>query len=227
VIAWVPFNESWGVPALPTSADQRALVLALYHLTKALDPGRPVVGNDGWEQVVTDIVTVHDYSAGGRTLRDRYGSKEAVARTLAEVQPGYHTVVLPELQHARQPVMITEFGGITLTSASRGDVWQGYGGERDTEAFLRRYRSLVDALLDSPSVTGFCYTQLTDTEQEQNGLLTDRRKPKLPVDELRAINRRTAASVPADAIGAFEFGDYPAPPDRRIGQDHSPADESS
>jgi beta-galactosidase/beta-glucuronidase len=219
VIAWVPFNESWGVPALPTSASQRALVLALYHLTKALDPTRPVVGNDGWEQVVTDIITVHDYSAHGSTLRERYGTEAAMRRTLAEVQPGYHTVVLPELPHARQPVMITEFGGITLTSATRGEVWPGYGGEPDTAAFVERYRSLVDALLDSPSVTGFCYTQLTDTEQEQNGLLTDRRKPKLPPDLLRAVNRRTAASVPADAIGAFDFGDYPVPLDRRIDQD--------
>jgi beta-galactosidase/beta-glucuronidase len=225
VIAWVPFNESWGVPALPTSASQRALVLGLYHLTKALDPGRPVVGNDGWEQVVTDIVTVHDYSADGQTLRDRYGTKEAVARTLAEVQPSYHTVVLPELQQAQQPVMITEFGGMTLVSATHGEVWHGYGGEPDTAAFLRRYRSLVDALLDSPSVTGFCYTQLTDTEQEQNGLLTDRREPKVPPDQLRAINRRTAASVPADAIGAFEFGDYPAALDRRVEQDPSFASE--
>ena len=219
VIAWVPFNESWGVPALPTSADQRALVLGLYHLTKALDPARPVVGNDGWEQVVTDIVTVHDYSADGQTLRDRYGTEQDLRRTLAEVQPGYHSVVLPELPQARQPVMITEFGGITLTSATRGEVWRGYGGEPDTAAFFERYRSLVDALLDSPSVTGFCYTQFTDTEQEQNGLLTDRREPKLPLGLLRAVNRRTAASVPADAIGAFDYGDYPAPLDRRIDQD--------
>jgi hypothetical protein len=224
VIAWVPFNESWGVPALPTSAEQRALVLGLYHLTKALDPTRPVVGNDGWEQVVTDIVTVHDYSADGATLQERYGSPEAVRRTLAEVQPHYHTVLLPGLPEVRQPVMITEFGGITLTSAVHGEVWRGYGGEPDTEAFLQRYRSLVDALLDSPTVTGFCYTQLTDTEQEQNGLLTEHREPKLAMDVLRAVNRRTSAAVPADAVGAFDFGDYPAPLDRRVSQE-PPEDE--
>jgi len=226
VIAWVPFNESWGVPALPTSAEQRALVRGIYHLTKALDPTRPVVGNDGWEQVITDIVTVHDYSAHGTTLRARYGTEHALRRTLSEVQPSYHTVVLPELPQTRQPVMITEFGGITLTSTTRGEVWHGYGGEPDTDSFLERYRSLVDALLDSPSVTGFCYTQLTDTEQEQNGLLTNRREPKLPIEKLRAINRRTAASVPADAIGAFDYGDYPAALDVRIDQDEGdlPAD---
>ena len=220
VIAWVPFNESWGVPSLPTSADQRHLVLALYHLTKSLDPTRPVVGNDGWEQVVSDILTVHDYSAHGATLRERYGSQAAVQQTLAHVQPGYRTVLLG-LPQAEQPVMITEFGGITLASPEPGEeVWLGYGAAPDADAFLQRYASLVDALLDSPAVTGFCYTQLTDTVQEQNGLLTEDRVPKVPTARIRAVNCRTAASVPADAIGEFQFGDYPAALDDRV--EHRP-----
>jgi hypothetical protein len=89
------------------------------------------------------------------------------------------------------------------------------------EVFVDRYRSLVDALLDSPAVTGFCYTQLTDTVQEQNGLVTEDREPKVPVERIRAINCRTAASVPADAVGEFEYGDYPQPLDRRA--EHRPA----
>ncbi|MFL6027332.1 MAG: glycoside hydrolase family 2 protein, partial [Friedmanniella sp.] len=218
VIAWVPFNESWGLPALPTSAAQRHLVSAVYHLTKSLDPTRPVVGNDGWEQIVSDVLTVHDYSARGQTLRQRYGSHAAVAETLRDVQPGNRAVVLPELSLGKQPVMITEFGGITLASTARGEVWSGYGAAADVEAFLSRYASLVDALLDSPAVTGFCYTQLTDTVQEQNGLLTERRVPKVPLDRIRAVNCRTSAAVPADGIGEFEFGDYPVPLDRRTDQ---------
>ena len=218
VIAWVPFNESWGVPSLPTAAPQRHLVQALYHLTKALDPTRPVVGNDGWEQVVSDILTVHDYSAHGQTLRERYGTSDAVEATLRDVQPGYHAVLLPDLPLGRQPVMVTEFGGITLASAARGEVWNGYSAAADVDAFLQRYAALVDALLDSPSVTGFCYTQLTDTVQEQNGLLTEHREAKVPVDRVRAVNCRTSAAVPADAIGQFEYGDYPAPLDERISQ---------
>ena len=86
------------------------------------------------------------------------------------------------------------------------------------EAFLSRYRSLVDALLDSPALTDFCYTQLADTLQEQNGLATAARQPKIPADLVWAVNCRTSAAVPADAIGAFEFGDYPAPPGDRVQQ---------
>ena len=63
IVAWVPLNESWGVPDLPESSAQRNYVQALYHLTKTLDPTRPVVGNDGWESVATDILGIHDYDS--------------------------------------------------------------------------------------------------------------------------------------------------------------------
>lgn len=216
VIAWVPINESWGVPDLQASPAQRDFVRSLYHLTRALDPSRPVIGNDGWEQVVTDILTVHDYSPQGTTLRERYGSADALEQTLRHVQPNYRSVLLPDSPRAQEPVMITEFGGITLYSGT--DQWLGYGTVRDAAELLAAYRSLVDALLDSPAVTGFCYTQLADTLQEQNGLLTADRTPKVPLPEMQRVNCRTSAAVPADAIGSFDFGDYPAPPDERVDQ---------
>src|SRR5213075_1463257 len=72
IVAWVPFNESWGVPDLPHSPAQRNCVQALYHLTKTLDPTRPVIGNDGWESVATDIVGIHDYDADPDRIQRRY-----------------------------------------------------------------------------------------------------------------------------------------------------------
>ncbi len=212
IIMWVPVNESWGVPQLPNSAAQRHLVRTLYHLTKAYDPTRPVVGNDGWEQIVSDVLTVHDYSSRGETLSARYGSHEALEHTIQRTQPGYRSVVLLEYLRGREPVVVSEFGGVTLNTEV--DVaWPGYGAVHTPQELLARYRDLVDALLDSPAVAGFCYTQLTDTLQERNGLVTERRESKVPVEALRAINRRTSAAVPADAINAFEHGDYPEPRD--------------
>ena len=177
-----------------------------------------MVGNDGWEQVVTDIITVHDYSSRGETLRERYGSLAAVEQTLQHVQPSYRSVLLPGLSVDDRPLMVTEFGGITLAAREAGALWNGYGAVRSGKELLKRYRSLVDALLDSPSLAGFCYTQLTDTLQEQNGLLTAQRVPKVSPEEIRAINCRTAASVPADEINQFQFGDYPTPLDERVDQ---------
>ncbi|MEP6851688.1 MAG: sugar-binding domain-containing protein [bacterium] len=209
IIAWVPVNESWGVPILSRSEQQRAFVTALYYLTKGLDPTRLVIGNDGWEQVVTDVITVHDYTGRADVLRQRYGSEAAISHTLEAVQPGYRSVLLPGLTPDGHPLMITEFGGISF-DADRDSSWHGYSVVGSGEELLQRYRALVDALLEAPALAGFCYTQFTDTLQEANGLLTADRRPKADLATLRTITRRPSAAVPADEIGSFEYGDYPS-----------------
>ncbi len=207
VIAWVPVNESWGVPALERSPAQQDLVRSLYHLTKSIDPDRLVIGNDGWEQPVTDIVTVHDYTSRGSVLRQRYGDWDALEHTLARTQPGYRVVLLPGAAREDRPVLISEFGGISLDMDDRHG-WRGYGAVRNADQLVQGYTDLVTALLDSPAVVGFCWTQLTDTQQERNGLLTSDRKPKAPVERIRAVTTRPAAAVPGDAINEFSYGDY-------------------
>jgi hypothetical protein len=107
--------------------------------------------------------------------------------------------------------MLTEFGGISYAPAA-GAPWHGYGTVTTAAAFLAKYRDLLDAVLDSPVVSGFCYTQLTDTEQETNGLLTADRVPKLDPAALRAITRRASAAVPGEVIS-----DIQAPPEEPTG----------
>jgi beta-galactosidase/beta-glucuronidase len=205
IVMWVPLNESWGVPNLLHDQAQQHYVQALYHLTKALDPTRPVIGNDGWEYVAGDIFGIHDYSFHGQTILDRYGTMDAIARTFREVQPGYRFVTLPGRDQGTEgrPIMITEFGGISL-HPDRMAKWFGYGQVGDLEEFHQKYRELVDAVLDCPAISGFCYTQLTDTLQETNGLLTADREPKLEPAVLRAINTRPAAAVPGDVISQMQ-----------------------
>jgi beta-galactosidase/beta-glucuronidase len=204
LVAWVPFNESWGVPNLEHDDAQRHAVQALYHLTKALDVTRPVIGNDGWENFVADIVGVHDYSPSGEVLRERYGSHEAFERTLSRVRPYYRRITLPGLPEQEQPLVVSECGGVTYDSG-REDFWNGYGAVSSAEELLERYRDLVTSLLSSPVVAGFCYTQLTDTAQERNGLVTEDRVPKVDPDEIAAINRLPAASVPAQALEEIQI----------------------
>ncbi len=199
LVAWVPFNESWGVPNLEHDEAQRHAVQALYHLTKALDPSRPVVGNDGWENLVSDMIGVHDYSPSGEVLRERYGSAEAFEHTQESVRPYYRRITLPGLPAREQPLVVSEFGGTTY-DPGREDFWNGYGAVNSAEALVERYRELVSALLSSPVVAGFCYTQLTDTGQERNGLLTEDRKPKADPAAFAEINRQHSASVPGQAL---------------------------
>lgn len=204
IVAWVPLNESWGVPDLLRAEAQRHFVQSLYHLTRALDTTRPVIGNDGWEHIRTDIVGIHDYTFSGDTIRERYGTAEAVERTINDVQPQHHFITLGH-RKPEAPVMITEFGGISVRPAGRRK-WFGYGTvDNDTE-YAEKYRELVDAILACPTISGFCYTQLTDTGQETNGLLTEDREPKVDPQEIAAITRKPSRAVPGDLIEQLQMG---------------------
>ena len=111
IVAWVPFNESWGVPDLPDSPAQRHWVQALYHLTRTLDPSRPVIGNDGWESVATDIIGIHDYDHDAERIARRYGAEESLPRLFKRERPGGRILLLSEEANTGQPIMLTEFGG--------------------------------------------------------------------------------------------------------------------
>ena len=201
IVTWMPLNESWGVPALPRDPAQQHYVQALYHLTHALDPTRPVIGNDGWEQLSNDIWGIHDYTPRGATLRARYGTPEALARRLdgTEPAPQSHVVALDGVAHAGQPVMLTEFGGITFAPAG-GERWFGYDTVPDAAEYLARYKEYIEAILDCPTLFGFCYTQFTDTAQETNGLLTADRRHKLDPATIRAINSAPSQALPAEVV---------------------------
>ena len=179
VVTWVAFNESWGVSDLPVSAPKRHLVAALYHLAKSLDSSRPVIGNDGWEHVATDLLTIHDYHSDPEVLRERYGTAAACLDTRLNVRPAGQEIVL-EGDFTHTPVILSEFGGVHY--ASKGSGW-GNSQVSSSEALLEKYRALVEAA-SSPGLAGFCYTQFADTFQEQNGLLFSDRTPKVPLEEL-------------------------------------------
>jgi beta-galactosidase/beta-glucuronidase len=181
IVSWVPFNESWGVPDLPDSPAQRHYVQALYHLTKTLDPTRPVIGNDGWESVATDIIGIHDYDNDPARIARRYGTHEVEARLFEYERPGGRILRLGENDTSRLPIVLTEFGGIALR-VTEDETW-GYSVAHTAEELTARYTALLDAVRPLPALAGFCYTQLTDTFQEANGLLYANRIPKIPLDK--------------------------------------------
>ena len=182
IVSWVPFNESWGVPDLPDNAGQRHYVQALYHLTKTLDPSRPVIGNDGWESVATDMIGIHDYDEDPVRLARRYGVDEVEARLFEFERPGGRMLKLGEAESAaKQPIVLTEFGGIALENRT-GATW-GYSSCQTPRELLKRYSALLKAVRSLPALAGFCYTQFTDTYQEANGLLYADRQPKVSLTE--------------------------------------------
>ncbi len=205
IVAWVPLNESWGVPDIATRADSQHYATALYHLTRALDPDRPVISNDGWELAETDIIGVHDYAPQGESLRERWGEPDGVREMLRGAGPGRRKVLLHGVDDPAydrgQPIVVTEFGGLSYAPES-GQKWFGYGTVGSAEELLAGFTELVTALLDSTEVAGFCYTQLTDTLQERNGLLDEHRRPKLPVEAVHAALTRPSRAIPAELVEA-------------------------
>jgi hypothetical protein len=182
VIVWVPFNESWGVPNLPEIPAQREWVQALYHLTRTLDPTRLVVGNDGWESGATDLVGIHDYDADPAQLARRYGLHENVPHLFRRERPGGRMLSLGG-EHTGQPIVLTEFGGIACAPERGPDFW-GYSVAGSIGELESRFEALMDVVRHLPALAGFCYTQLTDTYQEANGLLFMDRRPKFPVERM-------------------------------------------
>jgi beta-galactosidase/beta-glucuronidase len=188
IVAWVPMNESWGVREISTDPRQVEHLLALYHLTRSLDGSRPVVSNDGWEHAVTDLCAIHDYR-NAAVLAERYRTIES-----SVADPERRPVYAPGYGYRGEPILITEFGGIAFATADP-ESW-GYRTVSDAEGLLERYGSIVFALLGSEVVQGFCYTQLTDVEQEINGLLTYDRRPKADLSRIREITTARARAVP-------------------------------
>jgi hypothetical protein len=191
VISWVPINESWGVPNLPDNPRERHYVQALYHLTRTLDPSRPVIGNDGWESVATDIIGIHDYDDRPDRIAKRYRAEEVLPRLFKRERPGGRLLVLEGQQHSEQPLMLTEFGGIAL-SRDEQRTW-GYARSANAEAFGRRYEELLAVVRDLQVFSGFCYTQFADTYQEANGLLYADRTPKIPLGAIAAATAGRSA----------------------------------
>jgi beta-galactosidase/beta-glucuronidase len=186
IVAWVPLNESWGVPDLPQSDAQRAFARSLYFLTRALDPSRPVSGNDGWEHLETDILTIHDYDGDAARIQRRYEhSAMNIDHLFKNECPGNKALLLDGTSSLDRPIMLTEFGGIAFSN-DPSHTW-GYRRAGTAGQFKQQLNELMNAIRALPLLSGFCYTQFTDTYQEANGLLYMDRRPKLPLRDIRRM----------------------------------------
>jgi beta-galactosidase/beta-glucuronidase len=203
IVGWIPVNESWGVPNLPDNPRERHYVQALYHLTKTLDPTRPVIGNDGWESVATDIIGIHDYDDQSQRMARRYRADEVLPRLFKRERPAGRLLVLEGHPHADMPVMLTEFGGIALERGQTG-TW-GYTTCATADDFARRYEQLLHTVRNLGLLAGFCYTQFSDTYQEANGLLHADRTPKIPISKIAAA---TAGPAPSRGGGLEQIRNF-------------------
>jgi len=198
IMAWVPFNESWGVPNLPDNLPERNYVRALYYLTKTQDPTRPVVGNDGWESVATDIIGIHDYDASPDRIRSRYWAHDVVPKLLKRERPGGRSLVLQGHARREHPIVLSEFGGIAF---SDDPTHWGYSRTETAQAFGERFTALLEVTRTLEGLAGYCYTQFADTYQEANGLLRADRTPKIPLEQIARATRGEPPNAAPDPSG--------------------------
>ncbi len=180
IVAWTPFNET--DPAVARDPQHHRTVADAAALTRALDPTRPVNDASGWVHVDPDLWTVHHYTQDPAELDRLLAPYPDVVRNEPDLEPPF----------GGQPLIVDEFGGIKWIPdghQERPQDW-GYGDDpADETAFLARLQGLFDAVRRYPHVAAWCYTQLTDVEQERNGLLDTERRPKFAIEVLRGIVR--------------------------------------
>ena len=184
IITWVPFNESWGIPRILCDKKQQVFTEAIYYLTKSLDATRPVISNDGWEHTKSDIITLHDYAEYGEDLLSHWTDWE---QNLSNTQSfnGERYAFAGGFRYEGQPIILSEFGGIAFCKDEKA--W-GYGNAETSEgSYLERLNSLTDAIYSMDFISGYCYTHLTDVEQEQNGHMDMNRRDKVGAEKIRTI----------------------------------------
>lgn len=178
IVTWTPLNETWGA----RDGVYVRFVNDLYNLTKAIDPTRPVNDASGDGHVKTDIWSVHDYTREYDRLVANHTIKPGV-------EP-YRNMGGKDwlAKFNGQPYMIDEFGGLPwIPKEERANSW-GYGANIDTlEDFYQILEKEIDAIMACKYVTGFCYTQITDVEQEKNGIYFYDRRPKFDNARIKAI----------------------------------------
>ena len=186
IITWTLFNESWGIEGILNNKVLQEWVNYIYYITKEYDPYRFVITNDGWEHTISDIITIHHYEQDGDKL---YSYFKDLNKVLAKPYDDSNKNLFADgYKYNNQPIMFTEFGGTAYeknTSISTEGMknW-GYGvGVNDDIDYIKRLSKLFNALNRIDYSNGYCFTQLSDVQQEVNGLLyidrTDKIDPKI------------------------------------------------
>ena len=187
IIGWCPFNETWNYREVK---EKHRLIESVYKLTKQLDETRLCIAVSGNYHIENmEIHDVHDYGETAEEFAENYAHisdqgivNNGIRKKEGDVQP----------YKKGRPVFVSEYGGFKCAEAD-GEGW-GYGNSLKTrEEFIETYDKFTTSLIENPDIMGFCYTQLYDVEQEQNGLYTFDRKPKYDIERIRKINSKPAS----------------------------------
>ena len=200
IVGWCAFNENF--------EGSGELQQMIWKITKAIDPTRPALEASGWTHTLPhpEVRDAHDYTGNPDQLRKRW-QDYFTAPAEGPFPPSRYGDTTVSQSDRGVPFMVSEIGGIGW--ATEGG-WSYGSGPKTLDEFYTRYQGTIDALLDNPNLFGFCYTQLTDIEQERNGLFFYDRKPKFDPKKLHNITARAAACERGEPLAG------PPPPVKTI-----------
>ncbi len=179
IITWTPFNET---NTLECNSQHKSLMRKAYSITKKLDPTRPVNETSGYQHQKTDIWTVHHYEPVPEILNKALNPKKGVYRNFPQFETSYKN----------EPYIIDEYGGVwwlPINLRKKIKSW-GHGDKirpKTIQEVYERMEKLTEVVLKTKHIQGFCYTQLTDVEQETNGVYLYDRTNKFNVKKLSNI----------------------------------------
>ena len=193
VIGWIPLNETYHQLKMNEYTHK-----LFYAITKHIDPYHPTIDASGGVHYDTDMFDTHDYEQDPATFSSHYDEMEKNENAFYSAAPRYRGKAPARDETYRgQAFWVSEYGGtFWKPEHAKGIKGFGYGTAPRSEAeFADRYVGLTDAMLSHPRICGFCYTQLTDIEQEQNGLFLYDRTKKFEdtvYDKIREVNKKAA-----------------------------------
>ncbi|MBB6479986.1 glycoside hydrolase family 2 protein [Spirochaeta isovalerica] len=185
IIARVIFNESWGIRDIAESPKIQSWVKEVYSMTRTIDPHTLLIGNDGWEHFDGDFITCHNYEHSPVEIEKEWNKARSNKPFGIENKKLYISEPIPP----ERPWILSEFGGISFKSSTgeTSELW-GYKDIPETaDDFLERFESIIKKCSKLAGLTGWCYTQFNDTEQEKNGLFSSDRNPKFPPELIRKL----------------------------------------
>ena len=181
---------------------------SVYQTTKMLDPTRPCVDvSGGYHGKYTDLFDFHCYHSA-EEIEDYIEEIEKNGKLVMDTLYGKSAEREGTVWDGKKPIHASEYGGVAYIKYSAADdlkssvscgreqnAW-GYSTSVSEDEFVEQYIKTTEQYLACDKICGFCYTQLYDVEQEQNGLYTYGRIAKFSqsaLDRIKECNNSSAA----------------------------------
>lgn len=190
IMAYTLFNESWGINDVKWAEEIQKFTVDMVNLVRPMARDRLLISNDGWEHTTSDLITLHNYDRTYKAMDEHFEMDFDETMRKGEnhfVYPNTCDVFAGDYRYRGEPIILSEFFGVAFMKDKGGMNW-GYGKlVEDEEEYLYILRDQLNYIKDHKYFRGFCITQLTDVEQEVNGIFTVDRKPKCDISKIREM----------------------------------------